>query len=123
MPPPRVLIVDDEPLIRWCLAESLTMQGCEVTEAGTVEEARAGLASEVDALLLDVKLPDGDGISLLRQLRAGGAELPIVIMTAHGDGELARVALSQGAQAFVAKPFDVAEVTAAVLELARASTP
>lgn len=124
MAPPRVLIVDDEPLIRWCLAESLSMQGCDVLEAATVAEARKGLRQGVAVVVLDVKLPDGDGIALLEELRSSGspyAGVPVIIMTAHGDSRVAAAARTAGAQDYVAKPFDVAALTARAIELACAA--
>ena len=113
----RALVVDDEPLIRWCLSETLQRRGYAVVEAG---DARSAIreASETGApfaiVILDVKLPDSDGLSLLMHLRRMMAGATIILMTAHGTPELARNALALGARCVLHKPFGMSEIEALV---------
>jgi DNA-binding NtrC family response regulator len=115
MPAQRVLVVDDERLVRWSLSQRLSARGWNVTEAGTAAEALAAPAP--DAAILDYKLPDGDGIELLRRLRHVDPDLPVIMLTAHQDTELIVEAMKAGASDYLTKPFDVDEV---VLRITRA---
>ena len=115
MPAQRVLVVDDERLVRWSLSQRLSARGWNVTEAGTAAEALAAPAP--DAAILDYKLPDGDGIELLRRLRHIDPDLPVIMLTAHQDTELIVEAMKAGASDYLTKPFDVDEV---VLRVTRA---
>jgi DNA-binding NtrC family response regulator len=115
MPAQRVLVVDDERLVRWSLSQRLSARGWNVTEAGTAAEALAAPAP--DAAILDYKLPDGDGIELLRRLRHVDPDLPVIMLTAHQDTELIVEAMKAGASDYLTKPFDVDEV---VLRVTRA---
>jgi DNA-binding NtrC family response regulator len=110
---PMVLIVDDEPLIRWSLSEGLTDAGYPVKQAATGAEAREMLAASSDdplVVVLDLRLPDVTDLSLLRHIRARRPDVPVVMMTAHGSADDARQATSLGAFRFVIKPFDVSEM-------------
>lgn len=114
-----VLIVDDEAAIRESLQTLLEMEGYEVEAAGSGEEglARAG-DRPFDIVLLDVALPDRNGIELLSELRAHDAHLPVIIITAYGTVENAVKAMQAGAANFIQKPWDndklLADVRAAV---------
>ena len=113
VPMPMVLIVDDEPLIRWSLCEGLTDAGYAVKQAATGAEAREMLAASGDdplVVVLDLRLPDVTDLSLLRHIRARRPDVPVVMMTAHGSADDARQATSLGAFRFVIKPFDVSEM-------------
>ncbi len=104
---PRVLIVDDEFLIRWSLREQLVAEHMEVEEAATAAEARAHFrAGAYQAVLLDLRLPDSDGLDLLREL-LGIQPTPVIVITAHGTDETAMEAKRLGAYGFMRKPFDV----------------
>ena len=116
MPAPKILIVDDEKLVRWSLAQRLQTAGYEVIQAATVAEC-FDKAGEVDGVLLDNKLPDGDGLSALRRLRQVDPDLPVVMLTASRDAETIVGAMKAGASDYVTKPFDVEDV---VLRVARA---
>jgi DNA-binding NtrC family response regulator len=104
-----VLVVDDEALIRWSLAESLTDAGYAVTEAadGASAVAKASDGETFDAILLDYRLPDSNDLHLLETLRRLQPRAALVMMTAFGTPEVSSGALTLGAYRVVAKPFDV----------------
>ena len=110
--PARVLIVDDEALIRWALAESLRAGGFEALEAETVDEAYALIArgDRIDAALIDLRLPDGSGLHVLDRLRAGQPACRSFLMTAYGAPESREAAAARGAMAVVSKPFDLGDI-------------
>jgi DNA-binding NtrC family response regulator len=111
-----VLVVDDERLIRWSLKERLTRAGYSVlvaADGAAADEALAG-AARVDIVLLDLKLPDVDGITLLKRIRAASPSLPVIMMTAHGTAEIGDRAKRLGAAHFVGKPFDLEEMVGLV---------
>jgi DNA-binding NtrC family response regulator len=103
-----VLVVDDERLIRWSLKDRLARAGFRVLEAADGAEAEELLArGDVDLVLLDLKLPDTDGLTLLDQIRAETPAPAVIMMTAHGTTETERDAAGRGAAHFVGKPFDL----------------
>ena len=113
LPRPVVLVVDDEPLIRWSLSEGLSEKGYVVRQAASGAEARNTIeASGNDPLVivLDLRLPDVVDLSLLRDIRMRRPDAPVVMMSAHGTDEDARGARRLGAFAFLTKPFDVSEI-------------
>jgi DNA-binding NtrC family response regulator len=109
----RLLIVDDEEAARYGMRRALGAVNCDITEAGSAEEARELMASsEFELLLLDVNLPGTSGLEFLKELLSGKPnaqnELPLVIIiTAHGSERLAVEAVKSGAYDYLAKPFDV----------------
>lgn len=106
----RVLVVDDEGLIRWAVAETLTEAGhlvFQATDAATTLEALGKASSPFDVVLLDFRLPDSDDLSLLQRIRRLSPASAIVMMTAHGTPQLAENAKRLGAYDVLAKPFDV----------------
>ncbi|GAA4494422.1 response regulator [Gluconacetobacter tumulicola] len=113
MSDPCVLIVDDEPAIRRLLRTSLGAQSWRTMEAETgasgLEQAREGRA---DIMLLDLGLPDMDGMEVIRRLRGGGSSLPIVVLSVRGDERGKVAALELGADDYVTKPFSMAELVA-----------
>ena len=113
LPRPVVLVIDDEPLIRWSLSEALSDHGYAVRQAANGAEARQVLEDSLGepiVVLLDLRLPDVVDLSLLRDIRARRPDAPVVIMTAHGTDEDARSAKRLGAFKFVTKPFDVGKM-------------
>lgn len=111
--PPQILVVDDERSIRMMLEAGLTLNGFGVTTARTGAEACELARSTVfDAVISDVCMPDGDGLDVVRELRALNANLPIVLITAQGSVELAVRAVAEGATDFLAKPFEVSAIAA-----------
>jgi DNA-binding NtrC family response regulator len=107
--PLRVLIVDDEPLIRWSLAETLADSGHIVAEAGDGETALRFLADDqpFDVVLLDYRLPDSNDLRLLTAIRQTAPQSAVIMMTAFGTPEIAHGALALGAYRVVPKPFEV----------------
>ena len=114
----RVLVVDDEPLIRWSLAETLEQSGHAVVEAGDAASAiRSVSAGEpFDVVLLDYRLPDSNDLSLLQSIRRLAPATAVIMMTAFGTPEVMTGALKLGAYQVIPKPFEVHEVAALVLE-------
>ena len=113
--PLRILAVDDEPAILRFLRVGLTAQGYVVTEVsdghGALEAIRRGAT---DLVVLDLGLPDMDGLEVIRQLRAIGSDLPIIVLSSR-DNEGAKVeALDVGADDFVTKPFGIGEFLARI---------
>jgi two-component system response regulator PilR (NtrC family) len=107
----RILVVDDEPSMREMLGIMLRREGFAVEEAES--RARAGnilARGAVDMVITDVKLPDGDGIEILRHVKSAFPETVVVVMTAFGSTETAVAALKLGAHDYLIKPFDVEEL-------------
>ena len=115
----RVLIVDDEPLIRWSLSETLTESGHAVVEAGDGESALHALngGAPFDVILLDYRLPDSNDLRLLRKIRRVAPYSAVIMMTAHGTPEVVEAALDLGVQRVVPKPFEVHDIAELVLQV------
>src|SRR5215813_6585139 len=112
---PHILVADDERSIRLTIETGLTLNGFRVTCARTGREAiQAARDSQFDAVISDIFMPDGDGLEVLRSLRAISPTIPIILITAQGSVELAVRAVSEGASDFIAKPFEVAALAALV---------
>jgi len=101
-----VLVVDDEDLIRWALRERLEAAGYEVVEAENGQRALEHFSSAVDLVLLDLRLPDRDGLSVLEEIQSTRPGAPVILMTAYGTPETVQKALATGARRVVDKPFD-----------------
>ncbi len=111
--PARILVVDDERLIRWYLSENLSKAGYQVIEAEDGESAFRQLetaGADLDLILLDLKLPDTDGIHILSRIRQGALTCPVVLMTAFGTSDTRDEAIRLGAEGFVEKPFDAGSI-------------
>ena len=105
----RILVVDDERLVRWSLSQRLSADGMEVVEASSVAEA-VQAAGPFDAAVLYYRLTDGDGVSLLKRLHHGDPDLPVVMLTASKDIDTIVEAVKAGASDYVTKPFEVDDV-------------
>jgi DNA-binding NtrC family response regulator len=107
----RILIVDDEKLVRWALTQKCTEYGYQCVEAETGEEALRNLQGEsVDAVLLDVHLPDMSGLEVLDKLKQAGETRSIIMMTADPQLDDVKAALRMGAYDFVGKPINFEEL-------------
>ena len=114
---PSVLVVDDEALIRWSLAESLSDAGYVVSEAGDGASAVVQASDrKFDAIVLDYRLPDSNDLHLLETIRGLQPTAAVVMMTAFGTAEVTAGALKLGAYRVVAKPFDVHDMVNLVAE-------
>jgi two-component system response regulator PilR (NtrC family) len=104
----KVLIIDDEPDIRELLEITLMRMGIESFSAYDVQSALKSIAdNEVDLILTDMRLPDGDGLEIVRHIAENKPETPIAVITAHGNMDLAIESLKAGAFDFVSKPIDI----------------
>ena len=114
---PTILVVDDEPLIRWSLSETLSGSGHHIVEAGDGQaavQAVTNSARPFDVVLLDFRLPDSNDLSLLSRLRRLAPGSRIIMMTAFGTPETTQGALDLGADRVVQKPFEFADLTSLV---------
>ena len=119
----NILVVDDEKLIRWSLKERLTREGHAITEAEDGRSAAAALELGIpDLVLLDMKLPDTDGLTILRSVVEKAPELPVIIITAYSTVDTAVEAMRVGAYDYISKPFDMDELTITVKRALEAST-
>ena len=109
-----ILVVDDEELIRWSLRERLKEDGYDVLEAGTGREAVERFKEGVDLVLLDYRLPDTDGLAVLRELKALDSDVLVILLTSFVSVETAVEAMKLGAFHFANKPFNLDEVSAIV---------
>jgi DNA-binding NtrC family response regulator len=107
----KVLIVDDEKLLRWSARRKCEEWGYQVSEAADVAEGLARVHDEVpDAVLLDVRLPDGSGVDLLRQIRSEGSPSQVIMITADPKVDDVKAALKLGAYDYLTKPVDFDEL-------------
>ena len=112
-----VLIVDDEPLIRWSLRRGLVKRGYRVAEAGDGAGALRELQADpgrFGVVVLDFRLPDSDDLSLLRAIRRLAPTAAVLMMTAFGDRPMRTEAIALGARIVIDKPFQVSAVVALV---------
>ena len=124
MTAPRILVVDDEPNIRELLATSLRFAGFEVHAAADGASAlRLARQVEPDLVVLDVMLPDMDGFTVTRRLRAAGKHFPVVFLTARDDTDDKVTGLTVGGDDYVTKPFSLDEVVARIRAVLRRTHP
>ncbi len=110
-----VLVVEDDAAMRAGLQDNLELEGYRVITTGTVREARnCVLELRPDLILLDLMLPDGDGVGLCRQLRAAGATQPIIMLSARGQEPDRVLGFEVGADDYVVKPFSLRELLARI---------
>ena len=115
----KILLVEDDTALRGALEELLYREGYDVIKSSNVSSARSAMNPEVDLVMLDVGLPDGDGISLCRQWRDQGVQTPILFLTAK-DEELDVVrGLDAGGNDYVTKPFRMQELLSRIRALLR----
>ena len=115
----RVLVVEDEPLIRWSITETLGQEGHTVIEAGNAASAVKAMEDadeDIDVVLLDYRLPDSNDLGLLASVRHLQPHSAVVMMTAYGAPEVTEGALALGAYRVVGKPFDMRALESLVVE-------
>ncbi|RII42375.1 response regulator transcription factor [Galactobacter valiniphilus] len=123
-PEAKLLVVDDEPNIRELLSTSLRFAGFDVTAAANGREALAAVErDEPDLAVLDVMLPDMDGFTITRRLRAAGRHFPVVFLTARDDTQDKVQGLTVGGDDYVTKPFSLDEVVARIRAVLRRTQP
>ncbi|MBK7262905.1 MAG: response regulator transcription factor [Rubrivivax sp.] len=123
---PRLLLIDDDARLTDMVCDYLRRNGYEVDAAGSLDAGRERLRSgSYDALLLDLMLPDGDGLDLTRELRADlrWRRLPLLMLTARGEPMDRIVGLELGADDYLPKPFEPRELLARVKALLRRAAP
>lgn len=119
-PGPRILVVDDDPGVLTSVQRGLGHEGFDVVVAAEGREALAAVRSAApDAMVLDVVLPDVDGVEVTRRLRADGHDLPICVISAMTDVEHRVAGLQAGADDYLIKPFALAELVARLHALLR----
>jgi DNA-binding NtrC family response regulator len=123
-PPLRVLVVDDEALIRWALVETLVHAGHEALDAGDVKTAIHAVLTAprpFDVVLLDLRLPDASGLVVLSQVRCWSPRTKVILMTAYGTPDVVEDAFDLGAFRVLPKPLDMSDLSNLVLEAHAAS--
>jgi DNA-binding NtrC family response regulator len=104
----RVLLVDDDPVIRFGIRNFLESRGMQVHEAENVQRAREKFAgTTADAAIVDFSLPDGDGFELLKHFKSADPDVPVIVLTGQGSIELAVRAIKEGAEQFLTKPVEL----------------
>jgi DNA-binding response OmpR family regulator len=122
----RLLLIDDDARLLAMVSDYLASAGFHVTTGGSLQAGRERLASEgFDALVLDLMLPDGDGLDLCRELRSNPRtrSLPLLMLTARGEPLDRIVGLELGADDYLAKPFEPRELLARIKALLRRAAP
>lgn len=119
--PQVILVVDDEIDLATTFTRLLGRHGYRAIAVNSCEAARGAMRAEVFALVLsDIRLPDGDGLDLVRAARAQAPPIPAIVMTGHASPGTQRAAIEAGAFAFLAKPFSTTRLVALVDEALRA---
>jgi diguanylate cyclase (GGDEF)-like protein len=113
--PPEILVVDDDPMVREILVESIRLAGFDVDSCQDAEEAlqKTGL-SEYDLILTDMKLPGLDGLALIERLKSGNSDTDVIVITGYGSIENAVSCMKVGALDYLIKPFTVDQIQVAV---------
>ncbi len=120
--PSRILVVDDDPVVRVLLREMLLAEGHDVKEAGNAEEAKLHLRQrQPDLVLLDRRLPDCDGLLLLKTVKEQG-NCPVIILSVMDDEHDRTLGLGLGAHDYISKPFSATEVSLRIRNLLRSSS-
>jgi DNA-binding NtrC family response regulator len=109
-----VLVVDDEALIRWSVKERLAHEGLNILEAGTAAGALEQASDAIDLILLDYRLPDSDGLTVLQKVKELYPDTLVILMTAYSTVENAVEAMKLGAFHYINKPFNVDELAVVV---------
>src|SRR4030065_1609700 len=107
----RVMVIDDEPLMRITIQDALMAEGYKVTPADTGEKGLTLLMEkQADILITDLKLPDIDGIQILKEVKTTNPETQVIMITAYGSIDSAVTAMKEGASDYLTKPFAMDEL-------------
>lgn len=117
----RILVIEDERALAGFIEQTLRQHGFAASVAGTLAEARTLLTQPFDAVICDRRLPDGDGLDLVKELRAAGNHVPLLMLTALGLPKERVSGLEAGADDYLPKPFSLFELLARVKALLRRS--
>jgi DNA-binding response OmpR family regulator len=118
--PTRILMIEDDARLASMVTEDLGRNSLDVSSAGTASEGLVRLSREpFDLVLLDLMLPDADGLDVCRRIRASGSAVPVIMLTAKGDPTDRVVGLELGADDYLAKPFDPRELLARIRAVLR----
>ena len=115
----KILLVEDDAALRGALEELLCREGYDVVKASNVRSAREGLDATADLVILDVGLPDGDGVELCRSWRSEGIQTPILFLTAKDEEMDVVRGLDSGGNDYVTKPFRMQELLSRIRALLR----
>ena len=115
----KILLVEDDAALRGALEELLCREGYDVVKASNVRSAREGLDATADLVILDVGLPDGDGVELCRSWRSEGVQTPILFLTAKDEEMDVVRGLDSGGNDYVTKPFRMQELLSRIRALLR----
>ncbi len=122
--PHKILIIDDEKLIRWALEQHLVKQGYQVATAESAEQGLALLTEDApDLILLDNCLPDMTGIQLLEKLHVLEKRFKVIMITAYDGAETSVKAMNLGAYEYISKPFNLEELTALIRRTLKTEHP
>lgn len=120
----RILMIEDDARLASMVSEDLGRNGLDVSVAGTASEGLARLSREpFDLVLLDLMLPDADGLDVCRRIRATGSNVAVIMLTAKGDPTDRVVGLELGADDYLGKPFDPRELLARIRAVLRRPSP
>lgn len=120
----HILVIEDDEAIRCGVVDALELDGYQVSQADCASTGIAAVGqSECDIVLLDLVLPDGDGLDVLAEIRSVRPKLPVIILTARGEEPDRVRGLRLGADDYVVKPFSVQELTARIEAVLRRATP
>ncbi len=122
--PRAILTIEDDPAIRRGIVDALEYAGFYAAEAGNVAQGLPlALSQQYDLLLLDIILPDGDGLQILGQVRESNPRQPVILLTARGDENDRVTGLRMGADDYIVKPFSVKELLARIDAVLRRAPP
>ncbi|MGH1487749.1 MAG: response regulator [Cellvibrionaceae bacterium] len=116
----RILLTEDDSMIADGIIRKMKQAALETEHAASITEARAAVNdNNIGLLILDLGLPDGDGLTFLKELRNKGSDIPVLVLTARDEPRARVVGLDMGADDYLIKPFDMEELTARVRALLR----
>lgn len=112
---PKILIIDDEPDMCWAIEKAMQREGFATISAGGGREGLELFFSEKPAaVLVDLKMPDMDGMEVIKKIREVDSDVPVILITGHGSMDVAYEALSKDATGYIIKPFSMSDLRATV---------